>query len=114
MACQIAAKKSGSSHLFWVVPSRVAQPAFVPELSKTITFFVLRRVLVKLHIRTRLIKSFLMMFRTWWCAEEELHFTPVHTLRQLTRDEGLFPPLPISLADRNDLKTFQGNVLVRV
>ena len=26
-------------------------------------------------------------------------FTPVHTLRQLKRDEGLFPPLSISLAD---------------
>ena len=34
-----------------------------------------------------------MIFRTWWCGEEKLHFTPVHTLRQLTRDEALFPPL---------------------
>ena len=32
------------------------------------------------------------------------HFTPVHTLRQLKRDEGLFPPLRISLASRNMLK----------
>ena len=41
-----------------------------------------------------------------WCSstEEKLHFTPVHTLCQLKRDEGLFPPLPISLADRNGLK----------
>ena len=44
------------------------------------------------------------MYWSWTCAEEKLHFTPVHTLRQLKRDEGLFPPLPISLADRNGLK----------
>ena len=37
-ACPIAAKKSGNSHLFGVVPSRAAQTAFVSELSKTITF----------------------------------------------------------------------------
>ena len=56
-------------------------------------FFVLGPILVKFHIRTRLIESFPMNFRTWWCAEEKLHFTPVHTLRQLNRDEALFPPL---------------------
>ena len=44
------------------------------------------------------------MYRSWSCAEEKLHFTPVHTLCQLKRDEGLFPPLPRSLADRNGLK----------
>ena len=48
---------------------------------------------MKFHIRTRLIESFRMIFRSWWCAEEKLHFTPVHTLRQLKRDEALFPPL---------------------
>ena len=31
-------EKSGSSHLFGVVPSRAGQTAFVPELSKAITF----------------------------------------------------------------------------
>ena len=46
-----------------------------------------------------------MTFRTWWCAEEKLHFTSVHTLRQLKRDEGLFRPLPINLADQNGLKS---------
>ena len=56
-------------------------------------FFVLRPILVKFHIRTRLIESFPTMFWTWCCAEEKLHFTPVHTLRQLKRDEALFPPL---------------------
>ena len=38
MACRIPAKKNGSSHLFGVVPSRSVQTAFVPELSKAITF----------------------------------------------------------------------------
>ena len=38
MACLIPAKKSCSSHLFGMVLSRAAQTAFVPELSKAITF----------------------------------------------------------------------------
>ena len=67
-------------------------------------FFVLRPIWVKFHIRTRLIESFPTTYWLWWCAEEKLHFTPVHTLRQLKRDEALFPPLPKSLADRNGLK----------
>ena len=33
-----AAKKSGSSHLFGVVPRQASQTAFVTELSKAITF----------------------------------------------------------------------------
>ena len=56
-------------------------------------FFVLGPILVKFHIRTRLIESFLTTFRTWWCGEEKLHFTPFHTLRQLMCEEALFPPL---------------------
>ena len=56
-------------------------------------FFVSSPILVKFHIRTRLSESFLTIFRTWWCGEEKLHFTPVHTLHQLKRDEALFPPL---------------------
>ena len=55
-------------------------------------FFVLGPILVKFHIRTRLIESFRTIFWTWWCGEEKLHFTPVHTLRQLKRDEALIPP----------------------
>ena len=38
--CQIPAKKSCSSHLFGVVPNLSAQAAFMPELSKAITFFL--------------------------------------------------------------------------
>ena len=74
------------------------------KLSKAVTFFVLLGILVKLHIQTQLIKSFQTMYGSWSCAEEKLHFTPVHTLCQLKRDEGLFPPLSISLADQNGLK----------
>ena len=33
-----------------------------------------------------------MTYCLWWYAEEKLHFTQVHTLRQLKRDEALFPP----------------------
>ena len=40
MPCEILAKKSGSSHLFGVVQSWAAQTAFVPELSKAITFYL--------------------------------------------------------------------------
>ena len=53
-------------------------------------FFVLGPIMVKFHIRTRLIEGFRTTFRTWWCGEEKLHFTPFHTLRQLKRDEALF------------------------
>ena len=58
-------------------------------------FFVLGPILVKFHSRTRLIESFRTIFRMWWCGEEKLHFTPVHTLRQLKCDEELIPPLRI-------------------
>ena len=75
--------------------------AFMRELSKAITFCLTS---YQFHIRTRLIGRFPLMYRSWSCAEEKLNSTPVHTLRQLKRDEGLFPPLPISLADRNRLK----------
>ena len=78
--------------------------AFVLDLWKAVTFFVLRPIRVKFHIRTRLIESFPTTYWLWWCAEEKLHFTPVHTLGQLKHDDALFPPLSISLADRNGLK----------
>ena len=77
---------------FCVVPSWAAQTDFVEDIWKAITFFVLGPILVKFHIRTRLIESFPTIFRTWFCAEVKLHFTPVYTLRQLRRDEALFPP----------------------
>ena len=78
---------------FWVGLKPAAHTDFVQELSKAITFLVLGPIPVKFHIRTLLIESFPTIFQLWWCAEEKLHFTPVHTLRQLKRDEALFPPL---------------------
>ena len=88
-------------HTFlWVVAGHCLRAGIIESRN----FFVIRRILVKFHIRTRLIGSFPSMYRSWSCAEEKLHFTPVHILRQLKRDKGLFPPLPISLAGRNVLK----------
>ena len=121
-------------HTFlWVVAGHCLRAGIIESHN----FFVLRCILVKFHIRTRLIGSFPStyrswscaeeklhftpvhtsshniaektftntiqqllesMFQFWWCAKEKLHLTPVHTLRQLKCDEGLFPPLPISLA----------------
>ena len=88
-------------HTFlWVVTGHCLRAGIIESHN----FFVLRRILVKFHIRTRLIQSFAMTYWSWWCAKEKLHFTPVHTLCQLKCDEALFPPLPINLADRNGLK----------
>ena len=88
-------------HTFlWVVPGHCLRAGFMESRN----FFVLRLIRVKFYIWTRLIESFPTTYWLWWCAEEKLHFTPVHTLHHLKRDEALFPPLPISLADRKGLK----------
>ena len=77
-------------HTFlWVVPGHCLCARFLESRN----FFVLRPIRVKFHIRTRLIESFPTTHWLWWCAEEKWHFTPVHTLRQLKRDKGLFSPL---------------------
>ena len=93
MTCISAAKKSRGSHLFGVGLGEDDKTALVQELSKAITF-LLGPILVIFHIRTRLSESFLMMYRFRKCSQEKLHFTPVYTLRQLKRDEALFPPIP--------------------
>ena len=90
MTCSSAAKKNCGSHLFGVGPGQADKTAKMQEFSKAITFFILAPILVKFHIRTRLSDSFSMMYRFWKCSQDKLHFTPVHTLRQLKRDEGLF------------------------
>ena len=88
-------------HTFlWVVPGHCLRAEFMESRN----FFVLRPIRVKFHIRTRLIESFPTTYWLWWCTEEKWHFTSVPTLRQLQRDEGLFPPLQISLTGRNVLK----------
>ena len=78
---------------FWDGPKPVCSDGLRTGTVESRNFFVLGPILVKFHIRTRLFESFLTIFRTWWCGEEKLHFTPVHTLRQLKRDEALIPPL---------------------
>ena len=78
---------------FWGVPKPVCSDCLRTGTNKSHNFFVLGPILVKFHIRTRLIESFPANLRTWWCGEEKLHFTPFHTLRQLKRDKSLFPPL---------------------
>ena len=93
MACRIPAKKSCSSHFFGGSPKLGWSDGLRAGTIESHNFFVLGPILVKFHIRTRLIESFPTIFWTWWCAEEKLHFTPFHTLRQLKRDEVLFPPL---------------------
>ena len=78
---------------FWGVPKPGCSNSLRAGFMESHNFFVLGPILVKFHIRTRLIESFQTIFRSWWFAEEKLHFTPFHTLRQLKRDEALFPPL---------------------
>ena len=75
---------------FWGVPKPGCSNSLRAGFIESHNFFVLGRILVKFHIRTRLIKSFPFTFLSWWCAEEKLHFTPFHTLRQLKRDEARF------------------------
>ena len=78
---------------FWGSPKPASSDGLHAETIESQNFFVLGPALVKFHIRTRLIESFPTIFLMWWCGEEKLHFTPVHTLRQLKRDEALIPPL---------------------
>ena len=78
---------------FWGVPKPGYSNSLRTGTIESHNFFVLGPILVKFHIRTRLIKGFPTIFRTWCCAEEKLHFTQFHTLRQLKRDEALFPHL---------------------
>ena len=74
-------------------PNPVCSDGLCARTIKSHNFFVLGPILVKFHIRNRLFESFPTIFRAWWCGEEKLHFTPVHTLHQLKRDEALIPPL---------------------
>ena len=78
---------------FWGGPKPVCSDGLRNGTIESHNFFVLGPILVKLHIQTRLIESFPTILWTWWCGEEKLHFTPVHTSRQLKRDEALIQPL---------------------
>ena len=80
-----------SAHTFWVVPIRAAQTAFVPELWKAL--FCLRsypREISHSNSAKRELSNDVWLLE---CAQEKLHFTQVHTLCQLKRDEALFIPL---------------------
>ena len=78
---------------FWGGPKPGCSDSLRTGTIESHNFFVLGPILVKFHIRTRLVESFPSRFRFSCCAEEKLHFTPFHTLRQLKRDEALIPPL---------------------
>ena len=78
---------------FWGGPKPGCSDGLCTGTIESHNFFFLGPILVKFHIRTRLVESFPSTFRFWWCAEEKLHFTPFHTLRQLKRDKALIPPL---------------------
>ena len=78
---------------FWGGPKPGCSEGLRAGTIESHNFFVSGPILVKFHIRTRLIERFPTIFRTWWCGEEKLHFTPVHTLRQLKHDKSLIPPL---------------------
>ena len=77
---------------FWGGPKPGCSDGLRAGTIESHNFLVLGLILVKFHIRTRLIESFPTIFQTWLCGEEKLHFTPVHTLRQLKRDEAVIPP----------------------
>ena len=77
---------------FWGGPKPDCSDGLRAGTIESHNFFVLGPIRVKFHIRNRLFESFPTIFRTWWCSEEKLHFTPVHTLRQLKRDEALIRP----------------------
>ena len=74
--------------LGWSQAGQLRRPSC--RIIESHNLFVFGPILVKFHIRTRQIESFPTTFRSWWCAKEKLHFTAVHTLRQLKRDEALF------------------------
>ena len=78
---------------FWGGPKPGCSDGLCTGTIESHNFFVLRPILMKFHIRTRLIESFPSTFRSWCCDEERLPFTPVHTLRQMRHDKALFPPL---------------------
>ena len=78
---------------FWGGPKPGSSDGLCTGTIESHNFIVLGPILVKFHIRTRLIESFPTIFRTWWGGEEKLHFTPFHTFRKLKHDKALIPPL---------------------
>ena len=56
---------------FWGVPKLGFSDGLCTGIIESHNFFVLGPILVKFHIRTRLIEGFPTIFRTWWCGEEK-------------------------------------------
>ena len=61
---------------FWGGPKPVCSDGLRAGTIENHNFFVLGPILVKFHIRTRLIEGFPTIFLTWWCGEEKSQFTP--------------------------------------
>ena len=92
MTCPSAAKKSCGSHLFWVGPGQADKMAAVQELSKAVTF-CLRSYPGEISHSNSAKRELSNNVSFSEVLPKKLHFTPVHTLRQLKRDEAQFPPL---------------------
>ena len=75
---------------FWGGPKPGCSDGLCAGIIESHNIFVLDPIMVKFHIKTGLIDSFPAIFRSWWCAEEKSHFTPIQSLRQLKRDEARF------------------------
>ena len=77
-ACLIPGKKSCSSHLFGGGPKPGCSDRLRVGIIKSHNFFVLGPIMVKFHVRTRLIESFPATFLFWCCPEKSCtahHFT---------------------------------------
>ena len=87
MAFDNSGTNSGQEKWQFTPFSRCPKPGFSDSVRAGIieghNFLILCPILVKFHIQTGLIESFLRTYRFWWCGEGKLHFTPVHTLREL-------------------------------
>ena len=75
--------KSGEEKLqctpSWVGPKPGCSDGLCTGTIESHNFFVLGPILLKFHIRTRLIESFPTIFQTWWYAKKSCtshQFTP--------------------------------------
>ena len=84
-ACDSRLRKNSASHPFWLVQTcqNLSEPVrntVTMYARRSMSFFctfecsyssVLRRILVKMHILTRLMESFRMVYEFWRCIEVE-------------------------------------------
>ena len=57
---------------FWGGPKLGCSDSVRPGIIESHNFFVLRPILVKLHILTRLMESFAMVYESWRCIEVKM------------------------------------------